>query len=136
MFIFAGLISAIIFVTLGYFAFWTAMRQGTQPNLVKFGKIMGIILFVIGGLALIFSFTGGPFMGHMMGSGMFSYPYKGWGRMGMSKAVVKDIYGEIEDVVEEIEEVEEGLEELEERVNEMPVFVQDLVKQNIERMKK
>jgi hypothetical protein len=127
MFIFAGLISAIIFVSLGYFAFWTAMRQGTQPNLVKFGKIMGIILFVIGGLALIFSFTGGPFMGHMMGGGMF--PYKGWGRMGMSKAAVEDIYNEIE-------ELDEQIEDLEQRVNEMPVFVQDLVKQNIERMKK
>ncbi len=129
MFIFAGLISAIIFVTLGYFAFWTAMRQGTQPNLVKFGKIIGIILFVVGGLALIFSFTGGPLMGHRMGCGMFTYPYKGWGRMGMSKATVEEIYNEIE-------ELENEIEELEERVNEMPVFVQDLVKQSIERMKK
>ncbi len=129
MFIFAGLISAVIFVTLGYFAFWTAMRQGTQPDLVKFGKIMGIILFVIGGLALIFSFTGGPFMGHMMGKGMFSFPYKGWGRMGMSQAMVQDIYREIEELDDEIED-------LEQRVNEIPVFVQDLVKQNLEKMKK
>ena len=78
MFIFCGIIGAVIFVTLGYFVFWTAMRQGTQPDMVKFGKIMGIILFVIAGLALIFSFTGGPFMGHMMGGGMFSSPFQRW----------------------------------------------------------
>ncbi|MDH5683259.1 MAG: hypothetical protein OEZ20_02205 [candidate division WOR-3 bacterium] len=129
MFIFAGLVSAIIFVTLGYFAFWTAMRTGTAIEIAKFGKIMGIILFVIAGLALIFSFMGGPFMGHMMGGGMFSYPFRGWGMGRMSNATIEDIY-------QEIEELDDEIDDLEQRVNEMPVFVQDLVKQNIERMKK
>jgi hypothetical protein len=131
MFIFGGIIGGVIFVTLGYFAFWTAMRQGTQPDITKFGKIIGIILFVIAGLTLIFSFTGGPFRGHMMGGGMFSYPFRGgnMGRIGMSWSGMKDIKNDIDELSDQIDD-------LEQRVNEMPVFVQDLVKQNIERMKK
>jgi len=122
----------VIFVTLGYFAFWTAMRQGTQPDLVKFGRIMGIILFVIAGLALIFSLTGGMFVGRMMGGGMCS-PYSfrgvGKGKMGMS-------WEKTEDFSEDLDELSDRVDDLEKRVNEMPVFVQDLVKQTVERMKK
>lgn len=131
MFIVGGLIGAVIFVTLGYFAFWTATRQGTSTDIAKFGKIIGIILFVIAGLILIFSFAGGPFMGHMMGGGMCSYPFRGEakGKMGMS-------WTNREDISEEIDELSDQVDDLEKRVNEMPVFVQDLVKQTIERMKK
>lgn len=131
MFIVAGLISAIIFVTLGYFAFWTAMRQGTSADIAKFGKIMGIILLCLGGIVLILGVTTGSFMGHMMGGGMFSYPFRGWGigRMGMGRAT-------IEDISDDIKELRAKTDDLEQRLNEIPVFIQDLVKQNLERMKK
>lgn len=78
MFIFGGLIGAIIFVTLGYFAFWTATRPDTSHDVANFGKIMAIILFVIAGLILIFGTIGGAFWGPMMGRGMM-HPGM-WGR--------------------------------------------------------
>jgi hypothetical protein len=131
MFIVAGLISAIIFVALGYFAFWTAMRQGTSADIAKFGKIMGIVLLCLGGIVLILGVTTGSFMGHMMGGGMFPYPFRGWGigRMGMTRATV-------EDITRDIKELNTKTDDLEQRLNEIPVFIQDLVKQNLERMKK
>ena len=131
MFIACGLIGAVIFVALGYFAFWTAMRQGTSSDLANFGKIMGIILFVIAGLMLIFSLTGGMWRGNAMGCGMFSEPFQGWGKgkMGMSWTDQKDIQ-------KQIDELNDRVDDLEQRVNEMPVFVQDLVKQTVERMQK
>ena len=78
MFIFGGLIGAIIFVTLGYFVFWTATRPSTSHDVANFGKIMAIILFVIAGLILIFGTVGGAFWGPMMGGG---WMHRGmWGR--------------------------------------------------------
>ncbi len=47
----------------------------------------------------------------------------------MSQTTVKDIY-------RAIDELEEQIEDLEEKVNEMPVFIKDLIKQNLEQMKK
>lgn len=123
MFIIGGLIGAVVFVTLGYFAFWTAMRQGTEATIAKFGKIIGIILFVIAGWVLIFSLAGGPLIGERM------FSFRSFRGMRMSRAAIEDIY-------EEIEELEDEVEDLEKRINEIPVFIQDLVKQNLERMKK
>uniref|UniRef100_A0A7C6EDC9 Uncharacterized protein n=1 Tax=candidate division WOR-3 bacterium TaxID=2052148 RepID=A0A7C6EDC9_UNCW3 len=129
MFIIGGLGFALVFVTLGYFAFWTALRQGTEVTIAKFGKIIGIILFVITGLVSVFSFTGGPFIAHMMRSEMFPFPSRGVRRMELGRSTIEDIYNEID-------ELEDQVEDLEKRIDEMPVFIQDLVKQNIERMKK
>jgi hypothetical protein len=131
MLIFGGLIGAIIFVTLGYFAFWTVTRQGTPHYIANFGKIMGIILFVVAGLVLIFSMSGGIWRGKAMGCGMFSGPFKGWGKgkMGMTWTDQKDLQ-------QQIDELNDRVDDLEQRVNEMPVFVQDMVKSNIERLQK
>lgn len=131
MFIVGGLIGAVIFVTLGYFAFWTATRQGTSSDMANFGKIMAIILFVVAGLVLIFSLSGGMWKGNAMGCGMCSGPFQGGGKgkMGMSWTDQKDIQ-------KEIDELSDQVDDLEERVNQMPVFVQDLVKQTVERLQK
>jgi TolA-binding protein len=99
--------------------------------MANFGKIMAIILFVVAGLVLIFSFSGGMWKGNAMGCGMCSGPFQGGGKgkMGMSWTSQKDIQ-------KEIDELSDQVDDLEQRVNEMPVFVQDLVKQTVERMQK
>ncbi|MEO0114169.1 MAG: hypothetical protein ABIK93_01670 [candidate division WOR-3 bacterium] len=101
------------------------MQQETEATIAKFGKIIGIILFFIAGWVLIFSLAVGP----LIGERMFSFPFRSFRGMGMSQAAIEDIY-------EEIEELEDEVEDLGKRIDEMPVFIQDLVKHNLERMKK
>lgn len=78
MFIIGGIIGAVLFVTLGYFAIWSALRQGTPPDVATFGRVISIVLFCLAAIVLIFSITARPFMGHMghmMGRGFSPYPF-------------------------------------------------------------
>jgi len=53
MMVMQGLVAAAALVGLGYFALWAAARPETRPGLAGFGRVIGIVLFVVAGLALL-----------------------------------------------------------------------------------
>ena len=53
MILLVGLVTAAFLVGLGYLNLWAAARQGTPRGLATFGRILGIVLFVIAGFSLL-----------------------------------------------------------------------------------
>jgi len=106
------------------------MRQGTQPDLLNSAD-NGNYSFRNRWLSINRFSHRRNVRGRMMGGGMCSpIRFEAWTREnGMS-------WEKTEDFSEDLDELSDRVDDLEKRVNEMPVFVQDLVKQTVERMKK
>jgi hypothetical protein len=53
MFIIMPVLAATLLVVLGYFATWSSYKENLPGSIVSFGRVLAIVLFVLGGIVLV-----------------------------------------------------------------------------------